>query len=74
MKYRVLGVPVQFSEDGTWEVCIDNAAVKQAGRLFLVATLNLIQATERLTGLQLPVRMVQIEHGCTPNIQIRVAQ
>lgn len=65
---------MQFSEDGTWEVCFDDAVMRQAGRLYLVATLKLIHATERLTGLQLPVNMVPAEQGCTPDLKIRVAQ
>ena len=63
MKYSILGVPVRFSMDGTWEVTIENPLLGRAGSLFLVAALKAVVLAERLTGLSLPVR-VHAHYDC----------
>lgn len=55
LKYSILGVPVHFSMDGTWEVSIENPILEQGGSLFLVVALKAVVLAEKLTGLTLPV-------------------
>ena len=61
MKYRMLGLPVEFSQDGTWDVDCEGLVMRKAGSLLLTCALKAIELVERVTGTDVHVVLYERE-------------
>lgn len=57
----MLGLPVEFSQDGTWEVDCDGPVMKKAGSLLLTCALKAIELVERVSGADVRVVLYERE-------------